>query len=227
VSRAAAEALSRYRVVPGPPPRVIYNGHEHVHRWVPRHSPATAAVAGPGTIVVLGSPARHKNLAVLLAIAPELARHGLKLAVVGRVDPRVFAGGGHEAGRPLPGVVWLGGLADDELAALLGDCLCLAFPSLVEGFGLPPLEAMALGCPVVASNASCLPEICADAALYAQPQDPQAWLAALLRLQADPDLGARLRIAGRRRAESFRWDSAAVQWLEAMARVDQHGAIAN
>ena len=112
---------------------VIPNGREHAFRWSPQHSPVTRAAAGDGTIVVIGSPAPHKTSACS-SDWPTTRGVGLKLAIVGSLDGNVFAAGNSA---PISGnIAWLGRLTDGEIAALLRDCLCLAFPSFTEGFGL-------------------------------------------------------------------------------------------
>ena len=90
-----------------------------------------------------------------------------------------------------------------------------AFPSLYEGFGMPPLEAMACGTPVVASNTSSLPEVIGDAGLTVDPRDPDALGAALLRLLNDRELRAELRQRGLRQAARFSWRETAERTLEA------------
>jgi len=218
VSHHSAMELRRFGVAAQKHIIVAGNGHEHALRWQPRHSTATAASAGPGTIVVLGSPAPHKNVGLLVSLAPELTAAGLRLAVVGRAERTVFRG---QAANPTAAnIAWLGRLSDAELAALLQDCLCLAFPSLSEGFGLPVLEAMALGCPVVASKQASLPEICGDAALLASAHDPHAWLASFLRLREDHGLRQGLVRRGRRRAAAYRWSDTAQRYLEEMVSID-------
>ncbi len=89
-----------------------------------------------------------------------------------------------------------------------------AFPSLDEGFGMPVLEAMAWGVPVVASNVSALPEVCGEAAWLVDPQDVDALADALRRLAADPDLRADFIRRGRRRAVAFRWEDAVAKTWE-------------
>ncbi|TIP79159.1 MAG: glycosyltransferase family 4 protein, partial [Mesorhizobium sp.] len=168
VSQYSAGELTRYGVCPAAKVEVIGNGHEHALRWAPCHSDQTLAVAGPGTIVVLGSSIPHKNVGLIIGMHDRLAAAGLRVVVVGASTPRVFGSIGNKT---LTNVMWLGRRSDAELGALLRDSLCLAFPSLVEGFGLPPLEAMTLGCPVVMSDRASLPEIGGDAVLYASPCD--------------------------------------------------------
>jgi glycosyltransferase involved in cell wall biosynthesis len=199
--------------------RIMPDGHEHVRRWTPQHSLITDMAAGPGTIVLLGSLAPHKNISLLLASAGELAAHGFKIAVVGGLDRKVFYCCG-ELEEESNGITWLGSVSDDALAALLKDSLCLAFPSLAEGFGLPPLEAMALGCPVVVSDRSSLPEVCGEAALYASAEDSREWLKCFLALRDDRVLRDRQIAKGLTQVKRYQWQTTARLYLEAMASID-------
>lgn len=217
VSRHSAKELERHGVVPREKIAVAGNGHEHALTWSPRHTAETRAAAGPATVVVIGSSIPHKNVGLILGLAPQLAEAGIKVAVVGGADARVFRQAGASN---TPNVIRLGRIPDNALAALLRDSLCLAFPSLTEGFGLPPLEAMALGCPVVASDRASLPEICGDAALYASPYDHDAWRDSFLRLARDPRLRRELVNRGRTRSALFSWRQTAEKYIELMARAD-------
>ena len=113
----------------------------------------------------------------------------------------------------------LGYLRDELLPALYRRALALVYPSLYEGFGLPPIEAMATGCPVLVANVSSLPEVCGDAALYCDPLDVGSITAGMRRLAEDDALCARLAAAGPARAALYSWEDAATQVLEVMREV--------
>ena len=218
VSEYSAGELVRHGICQRDKIIVIPNGHEHALRWAPGHMRSTTSSSKRNTIALIGSTIPHKNVRLIIGMARELAAAGLNLAVVGARHPSVFAS--DTQGPPSQNVAWLGSLSDEELSALLNDCLCLAFPSFVEGFGLPPLEAMALGCPVVVSDRSSLPEVCGDAAIYASPDDPKAWFNSFVRLQTVPGLRSQMIERGRRRAAQFRWRRSAELYLTAMAVAD-------
>lgn len=111
-------------------------------------------------------------------------------------------------------VIVTGYVADSELPALYRSAMALVYPSLFEGFGLPPLEAMACGTPVITSNTSSLPEVTGDAALLIDPYDEQGLADALFRIVTDHPLRLRLRTAGLQRAQLFSWRGAAQTTLE-------------
>ena len=115
---------------------------------------------------------------------------------------------------------WLlhfGYVGTDELVALYRGAAVVALPSWYEGFGLPVVEAMALGAPVLLSDIPVFHEVAGDAALYAPPADPAAWAAALARLLADEPLRRDLAERGRRRAEGFTWQRAADEMAAVLA----------
>jgi glycosyltransferase involved in cell wall biosynthesis len=148
-------------------------------------------------------PARawpHKNHARLFQAFATLRETRPQLRLV-------LTGGGLDRLDPLPeGVENLGEVPASQLASLYRRAACLAFPSLYEGFGIPPLEAMACGCPVAASNAGAIPEVCGDAAVYFDPTDVEAMAAAML--EAD-NRREELRALGFTRAAGYTWDETA------------------
>jgi glycosyltransferase involved in cell wall biosynthesis len=108
-------------------------------------------------------------------------------------------------------VRWIGYVAEEDLPALYTAAQAFAYPSLYEGFGLPPLEAMACGTPTLVSDASSLPEVVGDAAVLVDANDPDAIADGLKRLLLDERLRARLAKAGPARARTFTWERAAAQ----------------
>ena len=205
-------------VIPAQRAFVAPNGHEHATRWTPEHSVRTRMAASRETIVMIGSAAPHKNVGLVLDMADRLAEAGLRIAIVGMSDSRVFKSG--PTSTKAQNIQWLGRISDGELAALLEDSLCLAFPSLTEGFGLPALEAMAVGCPVVVSDRASLPEVCGSAALFAPPDDPEAWFDRFMQLRNSEALRLQMIGKGRARASAYSWRATALRYLKAMAAAD-------
>jgi len=114
----------------------------------------------------------------------------------------------------LEGQVLLAGYVPDaDLPALLSGALAFVFPSLYEGFGLPVLEAMACGTPVICSNTSSLPEVAGDAALLVDPREPEALAQAMLRLLRDKELRGELSARGLEQARRFSWRRCAQETL--------------
>jgi glycosyltransferase involved in cell wall biosynthesis len=110
-------------------------------------------------------------------------------------------------------VVFAGRIAEPDLPAYYRGALAFLFPSFFEGFGIPPLEAMACGTPVVSSNLTSLPEVVADAALSADPRDVEHMAALLTQAVHEPFLQQSLRERGLRQASKFRWDDVAARVL--------------
>ena len=159
-----------------------------------------------GYALVIGTGAAHKNLAALHGAIGVLGERGLRLAVAGAQDAAVF----RQAGAPpAANVTPLGRVRDAELRALYEAALCLVFPSRYEGFGLPPVEAMWCGCPVIAARAGAVQEICGESALWFDPSLPESLGAAVASLADDAALRAGLITAGRARVQTFSWEQAA------------------
>ena len=116
-------------------------------------------------------------------------------------------------------LILAGFVADEELQWLYQNCFCFVFPSLYEGFGLPLLEAMALGAPAIAANVCSLPEIAGDAALLVDPSSAEEIASAMESVRADPQRRSRMAEQGLRRAQTYSWRSAAAGALEMYRRV--------
>jgi glycosyltransferase involved in cell wall biosynthesis len=139
------------------------------------------------------------------------------MVIAGKFDPARFLGKGQE----LPSTVrLLGRVSDANLFVLMRDAFCFLFPSRVEGFGLPALEAMAADCPLIVSISPCLPEICGPAAITVDPDDVQGWINAIAALAADPERRQQLIEAGRVRRGQFSWTRIAHHYAQLMRRLD-------
>lgn len=167
-----------------------------------------------GYLLAVGSANPTKNHGRLCQAWTRLARGDTSsLVIVSGRARGVFA-----AERPVPaeGVLALGQASDAELKALYAHASGFIFPSLYEGFGLPPLEAMACGCPVAAAQAGSIPEVCGDAVLGFDPLDVDAIARAMARLLDDPTLREDLRRRGLARAAAYRWDRSAARLRAAL-----------
>ncbi|WP_176379633.1 glycosyltransferase family 4 protein [Paraburkholderia youngii] len=165
--------------------------------------------------VIVGSLDPRKNLrGVLDAIARLGHLRDVKFVIVGKQYPRIFSSAGVEHPLQSRQVVWAGFVSDEELKALYENAGCLVFPSLYEGFGLPPLEAMYCGCPVIASARTSIPEACGNAAMYCDAASADDIAAKIEQMMSDADLRQQYRSAGLLHAREFRWERAAQQVLE-------------
>ena len=111
-------------------------------------------------------------------------------------------------------------VSDHELMALLRKAKGLIYPSLYEGFGLPPLEAMNVGCPVITTPYSSIPEVCGDAALYVHPEDDKEFGDAIVALEHNGQLRSRLIVKGKEQAGRFSWSKSAAIFLEQITRLE-------
>jgi glycosyltransferase involved in cell wall biosynthesis len=153
-------------------------------------------------VLCVASMTARKNLGALSAAVGALAREGVELVVAGGHRPQFAA----EAG--LEGLVLLGHVPDVQLPGLYAGAEAFVLPSVYEGFGLPVLEAMAAGTPVVAADTTALPDTCGDAARLVAPE-PEPLRDALLALLGDREERTRLTALGRERARGFTWERTA------------------
>ena len=219
VSEFGREELHEVFGIPRDRITVIYHGVE------PSFAPGPARPLPAGLFEqryilfvgdAIGEP--RKNFALLYEAYRRAWPHRATSGIASSIPALVVAGAQAPAWE---GVVHAGNLGDDlaarnadeGLRALYRGALVLALASYHETFGMPILEAMACGTPVIASQASSLTEIAGDAALYAPPGDADAWAGALRRVTEDYALRDRLRVAGLHRATHFDWDESAAKHL--------------
>jgi glycosyltransferase involved in cell wall biosynthesis len=179
-----------------------------------------------GFVLYVGNIKPHKNLVRLIEAFDELRQEGgfdeLKLLIIGdeisRLPALRRAVHSHKLHKQ---VRFLGYLPDETLAILYRLAAVFVFPSLYEGFGLPPLEAMASGTPVVTSNVSSLPEVAGDAAVLVDPYDSHAIADGIRRVLTDPALAQDLRLKGLVRAREFSWERSVARTCELYKEVGE------
>ncbi len=173
----------------------------------------------PGQYVLfVGSPTPNKNLARAIEAMALLGDAAPCFVIVGAAASAVFQSREHG---PAPvtsdKVIFTGRLSDEEIVALYTHASALLFPSLYEGFGIPPLEAMLLGCPVLSSNIEPAREVCGDAALYFHPENAQEMAQSVAHLFAKPEIRQDMIAKGYARAKAFSWDHSAQRLLDAIS----------
>jgi glycosyltransferase involved in cell wall biosynthesis len=192
---------------------LLYNGVDHIVEVEPdARILATHGLRTRGYALMFGSAKAYKNNAVVFAAYARQAPAGVPLVIVGASLEALVAGGL----APPPDVVFAGACDDAQLRALYANARCVLCPSRTEGFGLPPLEAMLCGTPAIVAPAGALPEVCRDAALYADVDDPASWAEAIEALSPASALYARKVAEGRDRAGRFTWARAGASLLEAI-----------
>ncbi|PCG12958.1 glycosyltransferase family 4 protein [Sphingomonas adhaesiva] len=196
------------------PDRVIrvHNGVTAMDR-LPAHDRATQA---PPYVLYVGNRRPYKNIDRMIEAfgRSKFAARGGQLWLTGACDPAID-GLVRQAG-VADRVRYLGWLSDDELAATYAESRALIFVSLYEGFGLPVVEAMTAGCPVLTANTTALAEVAGDAALTVNPLSVEEIAEGLDRVALDDVLRARLRSAGLERATQFSWDRCAVRYWQVL-----------
>lgn len=212
VSRFSQGRLAQHLGLPPQAIGVLPNGCEHLDDVVADTGVLQRlGLVGQPFFLAVGSDNPTKNLDRLRQAHRLLpAAQRPRLVMVGGGQAQVFAAAGATgAGEPAEGVIQAGPCQDAELKALYQHALALVFPSLYEGFGLPPLEAMRCGCPVIAGRAAALPEVCGEAAWLVDPLDVNALAQAMARLASDAAERQRWRERGLAHAQHWRWSDAA------------------
>ena len=223
ISDYSRSQLERFGIVPPGKAQVVPNGADHILRIIP--DPDTLArhnLVPGGYLLALGNLSPHKNLTRLMRAAAARPVGQAPLVIAGGGNSRVFVDAGLE---PPPGVRLLGRVSDGELRALYTHAMAFVFPSLTEGFGLPPLEAMLCGCPTVVSSAGAIPEVCGGASRYVDPTDEAGWTRAMVDIQASLELRQALIEKGLRRAARFTWARSAKILLEVLENATGRGAM--
>lgn len=213
VSRFSADELKHHFNAHHHGIEIIPEGGEHILRL-----PADPTVferldlRGRRYVLAVGSQSLNKNFAAVLNAMSLIDDPDIVLVAAGGGNTRIFTDSAVQHER----LQRTGYVSDQQLRALYEGAACFVFPSFYEGFGLPPLEAMCCGCPVIVSDRASLPEVCADAALYCDPDDPATLAAQLRRVLGSRELTEELRARGHQRAAQLTWDRAAREFADLM-----------
>lgn len=188
---------------------IVPNSAEHIVNAEADFSVLKNLQIDPGCyLLAVGSLNPTKNFPNLIkAYTQSRLSLNIPLVIVGGTNTEIFRE--DTLIRNHPNLIWAGFVSDSQLRALYERALVFIFPSIYEGFGIPPLEAMHCGCPVIASNIPSVTEVCGDAAIYVDPFDGKEMLAKVESLLNNPRLRLDLARRGKIRSLAFSWDHGA------------------
>lgn len=208
VSEFSRQELARHLSLPPQRIGVLPESGEHMLRLQPddtildRHG-----LRERPYVLAVSSNHLGKNFGFVAQALLQLGKPDFDVVVAGGSNSAVFA----QRGTSLPPFIKrVGYVSDEALSSLYRHAACFVFPSVYEGFGLPPMEAMALGCPVLASRAASIPEVCGDVATYFDPRDPQSFIQALQGvMMSDAGQTEAWRARSRGHSQQWTWQRAA------------------
>lgn len=205
--------------------KVIYNGKEQILSHIPDKAFfSKTGIISKRFVLAVSSPNPNKNFSSIIKALQLLPELGLDIVIVGDLLPKVYANSNSQVSFP-NNVKYVSRVNDAELRALYEHAACFIYPSFYEGFGLPPLEAMACGCPVIVSKTSSLPEVCGDAVLYCDPYNPEDIAVQIKKLANNPALQEELKQRGLERAKQFSWEKCAWETFSTIQEVLDLGRI--
>lgn len=218
VSEFSRQRLSHHLKLPEAAIGVVPNGADHVQRLGHDNTVIERLALTRGQyLLAVGSDNPSKNFAALIAAFSRTQRHeDIRLVVVGGGNSAVFARSRGTTSAD-PRIVQAGRVTDEQLKTLYAHARAFVFPSVYEGFGIPPLEAMMSGCPVLAARAASIPEVCGDAVAYFDPHDQDDMVRVLEWAMKGRAGLAALRHAGLAHAAQFSWDGAARRLFDELA----------
>lgn len=190
--------------------KVIYHGKEHVLQTGTAPEFAAKQDLKRPFVLAVSSQSPNKNFRSIVRAAELIGDQGFDFVIAGGTNPKIFKSEETELG---DNVRHVGYVEDEELRTLYETAACFVFPSFYEGFGFPPLEAMACGCPVVSSDTASLPEVCGDAVLYCDPKSPEDIANKIARVMGDPSLQSEMKQKGLAQAAKFSWEKCAYETL--------------
>ncbi len=221
VSKTTKKDIIKFYQVPEEKIEVIYNGYE---KTSPQHPSLIKEKKKGQYILYAGTLQPRKNIDTLIEAFYKFRKNypEFKLVIVGKkgwLYEHIFKK--VDELNLKKEVVFKGYVSDDELSVLYRDAFCFVMPSLYEGFGIPIVEAMSFGCPVISSFTSSLPEVGGDACLYFDPRSPQELAKKLKKLTENRKLRSDLIKKGRERIKLFSWQKCAEETLKVIQQTCQ------
>jgi glycosyltransferase involved in cell wall biosynthesis len=211
ISESSAIDISRLLDIPKEKIQVIHNGVSHlpVAQTPPMTLPTSPYIA------FLGSGDGHKNIDIVLQALQDPSIKDITLVMIG--DNKKYKQRAKQLGVSQQ-VQFLGRLEDDQVGYVLSRAMAFVFPSLYEGFGLPPLEAALLGVPSICSRRPAMTELLEGVALFAEPDKPEEWAKAIKHLQENPDFRKQLAAEAKTRVEGYTWERAGNKFMDIFLR---------
>lgn len=207
VSNFSKKSIATYIGIPESEIEVVYNSIAAVFLNHGVNRPA----GFKDYVLAVSSIDPRKNLISLVRAFKQLNNKSLRLVIVG-AESKVFADAALKKEiQDGSSIVFTGYLSDTELAALYKNAIMFVYPSLYEGFGIPPLEAMACGCPTIVSETSSLPEICGEASLYVNPFNIADLVSKMKLLHTDALLRKEMQERGYQRVKLYNWEKSALK----------------
>jgi glycosyltransferase involved in cell wall biosynthesis len=201
---------------------VVTEGWQHLHRIQADKSILEKHKLPVGKyMLAVSSATPNKNFGAIVQAMRILGADAPICVVAGASNNAVFK----QSESNYKNMIKVGYVSDEELKALYQHAACFVFPSFYEGFGIPPMEAMSLGCPVIASTAEAVQEVCGDAALYFDPNQPKELAQRLKEFFTDSQLPIKLAQAGHSRASQFSWQHGAKLNLQVILNALNRGCI--
>lgn len=218
VSKFSRKELIRYTRINENKISIISEGNEHFKRLKPDSSILKKHNLEKNSyILAVSSINPNKNFGNIIKALNLISDKTIKVVIAGGKNERVFKElNGFKGNNSVKEV---GFVSDEELKSLYQNALCFIFPSFYEGFGLPPLEAMSCGCPVIVSNTASMPEVCGNAALYINPHNPKEIADNIDLIVNNSNLREDLKLKGIQQSNNFSWSFGAKTLLSIINEV--------
>jgi len=222
VSQFSRRELASCLGIPSEDILLAPNGTDHFRSVVPDPSIVDRLKLEAGKyFVTLGLSTANKNIPLAIEAYRSLNRQDINLVIVGKESSHTS---GAQNLKVYGGVILAGRVTDEEVAGLLRSAIALLFPSRYEGFGIPSLEAMLQGCPVIASTAPAIMEVCGDAALHFHPDDAMTLRGLMQRVLDNPEVAGEMRTKGRCRPDIYQWDATAAALIRGLQDMESAAA---